>query len=66
VAGRRITRGGRLAIGLGVVGGLLALANAIVRYQRSGEIDWGRVALAIGVPSFIYAVVGASQRRDPQ
>ena len=53
----RISNGGWLAVGLAVVAGLLALANVIVIYQRSGDISWGKLALAFGVPIFIYASV---------
>lgn len=53
----RISNGGWLAVGLGVLAGLIALANVIVVYQRSGDISWGKLALAFGVPIFIYASV---------
>lgn len=62
MASGRISRGGWLAIALGLAGGLIALANVIVGYQRSGDIAWGKLALAIGVPILIYAMV--SGRRD--
>jgi hypothetical protein len=58
----RISNGGWLAIGLAVLAGLIALANVIVVYQRSGDISWGKLALAFGVPIFIYAIV--SGRRN--
>lgn len=50
MANSRIDRGGWLAIGLGVLGGLIAIANEIVRFRRSGAVDWGHVAIALGVP----------------
>ena len=59
----RINREGWLAIGLAVLGGLIALVNEIVRYRRSGAVDWGHVALAFGVPFLMYALVGTRQRR---
>jgi hypothetical protein len=62
MASGRISRGGWLAIALGLIGGLIALANVVVTYQRSGDIAWGKLALAIGVPILIYAMV--SGRRD--
>ncbi|HVT40738.1 MAG TPA: hypothetical protein VHE78_16985 [Gemmatimonadaceae bacterium] len=59
---RRIGGGGRLAIALAVLGSLVAFANEIVRFRRSGALDWGHVALALGVPILIYGVVLASLR----
>ncbi len=53
----RISNGGWLAVGLGVLAGLIALANVVVVYQRSDDISWGKLALAFGVPIFIYASV---------
>jgi hypothetical protein len=64
MAENRITRGGQLAVGLAVVGSLAAFVNEVVSYRRSGVVDWGHVALALGVPIFIYAVArGASTRK---
>jgi hypothetical protein len=61
----QISRAGWLAIGLAVLGGLLALLNEVVRYWRAEEVDWGHVALAVGVPALFYAVIrGASKRRE--
>ncbi len=60
----RIGRGGMLAMTLAVIGSLVALGNEIVGYRANGVVDWSHVALAIGVPAFIYAVVrGSSQPR---
>jgi hypothetical protein len=61
VARSRINRGGWLAIGLAVLGGLVAIANEIVRFRRTGSVDWGHVALILGVPVLIYAIVSARQ-----
>ncbi len=58
----RISNGGWLAIGLAILGGLIALANVILGYQRSGDIAWGKLALAFGVPILMYAIV--SGRRN--
>jgi high-affinity Fe2+/Pb2+ permease len=62
----QISRGGWLAIALGVIGGLIALANVIVGYQRSGDIAWGKLALAIGVPILIYAMVSGRRNGGPK
>lgn len=59
----QINRGGWLAIGLGVLGGVIALVNVFMRFQRSGVVDWGQVALAFGVPILLWAIVRGSTRR---
>lgn len=56
---QRIGSGGRLAIGLAVVGSLVAAVNVGMDYRASGTVDWGRIALIVGVPAFIYAVVSS-------
>ena len=61
MARSRINRGGWLAIGLAVLGSLVAIANEIVRFRRTGSVDWGHVALILGVPVLIYAIVSARQ-----
>ena len=61
----RITSGGWLAIALGVIGSLIAFANAIMQYRSTGDIAWGKIALAIGVPIFIYAIVSGRRPNNP-
>lgn len=61
----RITRVGWIAIGIALVGGLVALFNVWSDYQKSGAIDWGHLALAIGVPLMIYVIVKSSATRKP-
>jgi hypothetical protein len=61
VARSRINRGGWLAIGLAILGSLVAIANEIVRFRRTGSLDWGHVALIVAVPVLIYAIVSARQ-----
>ncbi len=65
MAGNWTTRAGQLAIGLAVVGSLAALMNEALSYRRSGVIDWGHVALAIGVPVLMYAIVKSSSNQKP-
>ncbi|HMG13505.1 MAG TPA: hypothetical protein VK571_10025 [Gemmatimonadaceae bacterium] len=57
MATSRINRGGWLAIGLAVFGSLIAIVNEVVRFRRTSVIDWGHVALIIGVPVLMYAIV---------
>jgi hypothetical protein len=60
---RRLSRVGRLAIGLAVLGGIVALVNETLSYRRSGNVDWEPVALAFGVPLLIYVIVRSASRR---
>ena len=55
-------RAGWLAIGLAAVGSIVALVNEALSYRRGEALDWGHIALAIGVPAFMYAVVGKALR----
>ena len=57
MANSRINRGGWLAIGLAVLGSLVATVNEIVRFRRTGTLDWGHVALIVGFPVLMYAIV---------
>jgi hypothetical protein len=65
MADSRISRSGWAAIGLAIVGGILALGNQAMRYQRSGAVDWGQVALGFGVPLLIFAIVKSTSTRQP-
>ncbi len=58
----RIDRRGWIAISLAVLGGLVAFTRVIVLFRRSGVVDWGHVALAIGVPALMFVMVSARGR----
>jgi hypothetical protein len=60
---RRLSRVGRLAIALAVLGGIVAVVSEILSYRRSGTVDWEPVALALGVPLLIYVIVRSAARR---
>ena|GEM_PF-3697522 len=53
----RITRVGWIAIGLAVLGSLVAIVNEIVRFRRTGAVDLGNIALIIAVPTLMYVIV---------
>ena len=59
---RWINRGGWLAVGLAVLGSIIALVREFLRLRRSGGVDWGHVALAVGVPALMYAIVRGLRR----
>ena len=52
----------RIAMALALVGALLALTNAYLQFQRTGQIAYGKIALAIGVPVLFYAIMRASRK----
>jgi uncharacterized membrane protein len=62
MADDRISRIGWLAIGLALVGSVVALVMEAIRYRRSGVVDWGHVALGFGVPILMYAIVRGASR----
>ena len=66
MAATRLGRVGIIAVALAVAGGILALANEISRYGRTGVVDWGHVALAFGVPVLLYAIVAGAAARPPR
>lgn len=61
----RIHWGGRLAISLAVLGSLVAVVNEVESFRRTRTVDWGHVALIIGVPAFMYAVVAKRSHKPP-
>jgi hypothetical protein len=61
VTNNQISRGGWIALGLAVVGSLVAIVNEIVSVRRTGAVDWGHVALIVGVPILMYAMVSKRQ-----
>jgi hypothetical protein len=62
VAGNLTNRAGWLAIGLAILGSLVASVNEIVHFRRTGAVDWGHIALIVGVPVLMYAIVSKRQR----
>jgi hypothetical protein len=62
-ARERVGTTGRLAILLAVLGGIAALINETLDYRRTGSVDWGHVALALGVPFLMYVIVRTSSAR---
>lgn len=59
----RLGRVGILAVALAAVAGILALIKEVIQYRRNGAVNWGHVALAIGVPALMYGIVRAAKPR---
>ena len=55
-----ISRTGKIAIVLAIIAGVLSLSRALYNYSQSGELDIGKVALGIGIPCLMYAIVKSS------
>ena len=55
-------KGWQIVLGLALVGALLALTNAYLQYQRTGDIAYGKIALAIGVPAMFYAMMRTTRK----
>ena len=55
-----ISKTGKVAIILAIIAGVLAISRALYNYSQSGEWDIGKLALGIGLPCLIYAIVKAS------
>jgi hypothetical protein len=58
-------KGWRIALALACIGGALSLINAYMQYQRSGNLAYGKIALAFGVPAMFYAI-GRSAGKSKQ
>lgn len=57
MANQSISKGGKVAIALAVVAGVLSLSRAIYKYTQHGELDIVKIALGIGIPCLMYAMV---------
>ena len=53
----RISKTGKVAIILAIIAGFLALVRALYNYTQSGEWDIGKIAMGIGIPLLMYAIV---------
>ena len=52
-----ISKTGKVAIALAIIAGVLALSRALYNYTQSGELDIGKIALGIGIPCLVYAIM---------
>ena len=57
----RISRVGWLAMGLALLASLVGIVNEIAGFRRTGTVDWGHVAIIVGIPAAIYAIVATRQ-----
>jgi hypothetical protein len=54
---KSMSKTGKVAIALAIIAGLLALSRALYNYTQNGKLDIGKIALGIGIPCLIYAIV---------
>jgi hypothetical protein len=52
-----ISKTGKVAIALAILAGLLALSRALYNYTQNGKWDIGKIALGIGIPFLMYAII---------
>jgi hypothetical protein len=57
VTTQRISKAGKVAIALAVIAGILSLSRAIYTFTQHGELDIIKIALGIGIPCLMYAIV---------
>ena len=57
MANQSIAKGGKVAIALAIIAGVLSLSRAIYNYTQPGELDIVKIALGIGIPCLVYAIV---------
>jgi len=56
-----MSNGWKVALALACIGGILSLTNAVLIYQRTGTIAYGKIALAFGVPAVFYAIARSAR-----
>ena len=54
---QNISKTGKVAIALAIIASLLALTRALYNYTQNGKLDIGKIALGIGIPCLMYAIV---------
>ena len=59
-----ISKAGKIAIGLAIIAGLLALTRAAYLYSQTGEVDVAKIALGLGIPALFYVVVRSASRKQ--
>ena len=61
-----MSKGWKVALALACLGGVLALTNVVLDYQRTGQVRYGKLALAFGIPAMFYGIAKGAQgaRRD--
>lgn len=59
-----ISKAGKIAIGLAIIAGLLALTRAASLYSQTGEVDVAKIALGLGIPALIFVVVRSTSRKQ--
>lgn len=60
---KSMSKTGKVAIALAIIAGLLALSRALYTYTQNGKLDIGKIAIGIGIPCLIYAMVKSTASR---
>ncbi len=59
-----ISKAGKVAIGLAIIAGLLALTRAAYLYSQTGEVDVAKIALGLGIPALFFVIVSSASRKQ--
>lgn len=59
-----ISKTGKVAIALAIIAGVLTLSRALYNYTQSGEWDIGKIALGIGIPCLVYAIMKSAASKQ--
>ena len=59
-----INKTGKVAIALAIIAGVLALSRALYNYTQSGELDIGKIAMGIGIPCLMYAIIKSAASKQ--
>ena len=54
---KSMSKTAKVAIALAIIASLLALSRALYNYTQNGKLDIGKIALGIGIPCLMYAIV---------
>jgi hypothetical protein len=60
---KSITKTAKVAIALAIIAGLLALSRALYNYTQNGKWDIGKIALGIGIPCLMYAIMKSAMSK---
>jgi hypothetical protein len=61
---KSMSKTGKVAIVLAIIAGLLALSRALYNYTQNGKWDIGKIALGIGIPCLMYALMKSAASRN--
>lgn len=64
MASSKLSNAGKIALALAFVAGIAAISRAVYNCSQSGELDFGKIALGIGIPCLIYTIVRNTESKN--